>query len=394
MKSIPEELLDEVVRRLAAEFSPDQIIVFGSHAWGMPSKDSDLDLLVIVPQSDSRSTQRSVRAHRCLRGLAVPMDVLVKTLGEMDRFGSVPASLEAEILNRGRIIYGRGAIRNWSGAGSPRRGMTFPRPGCSEGVNRRSLMLPSTGMTPCPKVAERATALRLLNVSRFSQLRIRAMATVSLAKTEHSIDGQRFVWYGIGWEGYQALLGLVGDRPIRLTYDRGNLEIMSPLAIHERCKYLLGRIIDEITMGLDIPVVAAASTTFKRQDVDRGLEPDQCYYFENAGRIQDLGHIRLDVDPPPDLAIEMDITRSCLNRLGIYAALRIPEVWRFDGEDIFVLKLQADGTYATADASGVLPFLPMADVARFLREYDQNNDTRWGRAVRAWVREDLVPRGN
>src|SRR4051794_14861392 len=126
------------------------------------------------------------------------------------------------------------------------------------------------------------------------------MATVSQEKekTQHEVDGQRFVWYGIGWEGYQTLLELVGDRPIRLTYDRGNLEIMSPLSVHERCKYLLGRLIDAITEELDIPVLAAASTTFHRQDVDRGLEPDQCYYFANAGRIHDPGHIRLDVDPP------------------------------------------------------------------------------------------------
>jgi Uma2 family endonuclease len=219
------------------------------------------------------------------------------------------------------------------------------------------------------------------------------MATVTRTKTDHQIDGQRFVWYGIGWEGYQTLLKLVGDRPIRLTYDRGNVEIMSPLSVHERCKYLLGRIIDEITMELDIPVLAAASTTFHREDVDRGLEPDQCYYFfENAGRIQDPGHIRLDVDPPPDLAFEVDITRSSLDRLGIYGALKVPEVWRFDGETMFVLRLQADGTYAMAETSGVLPFLPIVEIARFLREYDQKNDTRWARAVRAWVRADLAPR--
>jgi Uma2 family endonuclease len=119
---------------------------------------------------------------------------------------------------------------------------------------------------------------------------------------------------------------------------------------------------------------------------------DKCYYFVNAGRIHDPGRISLDVDPPPDLAIEIDITRSCLDRIGIYAALRIPEVWRFDRETMSVLRLQANGTYAQADASGVLPFLPMAEIARFLREYDQNNDTRWGRAFRAWVREELAPR--
>jgi Uma2 family endonuclease len=218
------------------------------------------------------------------------------------------------------------------------------------------------------------------------------MATISPPTEKPRSEGQRFVLYGIGWKGYQALLDVVGDRPIRLTYDRGNLELMSPLAIHERYKYLLGRFIDEVTMEFDVPVLALASTTFNREDVDRGLEPDQCYYFASAGQIRDPNLVNLEVDPPPDLAIEIDITRSCLDRMGIYAALRIPEIWRFDGEAISVLKLQNDGTYSGAEASGVIPFLPMAEIARFLREYDGNNDTRWIRAFRAWVRDELVPR--
>ena len=108
MMTIPDSLIAEVVRRLADEFEPDQIILFGSHAWGTPTEDSDLDLLVIVPESDARPTQRSGRAHRCLRGLLAPMDVLVKTREEMERFGRVPASLEAEVRERGKVIYGRG----------------------------------------------------------------------------------------------------------------------------------------------------------------------------------------------------------------------------------------------------------------------------------------------
>jgi predicted nucleotidyltransferase len=108
MTTIPGTLLVEVVQRLAAEFDPEQIILFGSHAWGTPTEDSDLDLLVIVSQSDERPTRRAMLAHRCLRGLLVPMDVLVKTREEMDRFGQVPASFEAEILQRGKVLYGRG----------------------------------------------------------------------------------------------------------------------------------------------------------------------------------------------------------------------------------------------------------------------------------------------
>lgn len=105
MQTIPQGLLDEIVDRLTIEFNPEQIILFGSYAWGTPSEDSDIDLLVIVPASDARPTRRARSAHRCLRGLRAPIDVIVKTRDEMRRFGSVPASLEAEILERGKVIY-------------------------------------------------------------------------------------------------------------------------------------------------------------------------------------------------------------------------------------------------------------------------------------------------
>ena len=108
MRTIPRDLLDAIVDRLAAEFDPDRIILFGSHAWGVPDEDSDVDLLVIVPESDAKPTRRAVRARNSLRGLNLPMDLLVRTRDEVERSGRVPASLEAEILERGRVLYGRG----------------------------------------------------------------------------------------------------------------------------------------------------------------------------------------------------------------------------------------------------------------------------------------------
>jgi hypothetical protein len=78
--------------------------------------------------------------------------------------------------------------------------------------------------------------------------------------------------------------------------------------------------------------------------------------------------------------------------LGIYAALRIPEVWRFDGETLRVLLLRDDGTYAPSETSAAFPFLPMPEIARFLRDYDMNNDSRWGRSFRTWVRDEILPR--
>ena len=106
MKTISQDLLNEVTSRLAAEFQPEQVWLFGSHAWGQPDEGSDLDLLVVVRQSDETPVRRAQRAHRCLRGLGIAKDILGMTRAELERFRNVRSSLEAEILERGRLIYG------------------------------------------------------------------------------------------------------------------------------------------------------------------------------------------------------------------------------------------------------------------------------------------------
>ena len=106
MKTIPIELLQKITRRLVVEFEPEQIILFGSHAWGIPDDDSDVDLLVITADSHDRPAQRSTRAYRSLRGLMVPTHILVKTRAEFDRYRHVRASLENEAMERGKALYG------------------------------------------------------------------------------------------------------------------------------------------------------------------------------------------------------------------------------------------------------------------------------------------------
>jgi uncharacterized protein len=112
METIPANLLQEIVQRLVLEFDPDQIILFGSHAWGKPNADSDVDICVIVSNSAERPTRRATRAYRCLRGIGVPVEVIVKTQAEIDRFSGVRASLEAEILTRGKFLYGQSQTRS------------------------------------------------------------------------------------------------------------------------------------------------------------------------------------------------------------------------------------------------------------------------------------------
>jgi uncharacterized protein len=111
METTGEDVLPEIVRRLVDEFDPQEIILFGSRAWGEPGPDSDYDLFIIVDQSDEERARRATRAYRCLRGITVPIDVIVSTRFEFDRFSGVVASLEAEVSRRGRVLYGRGQAR-------------------------------------------------------------------------------------------------------------------------------------------------------------------------------------------------------------------------------------------------------------------------------------------
>lgn len=106
MKTLDDNLLETVTQRLVAEFQPEQVWLYGSHAWGNPHEDSDVDLLVVVPHSDETPIRRSQRAHRCLRGLRMPKDVLVETRQEVDRVKGLKTSLENSILSRGRRLYG------------------------------------------------------------------------------------------------------------------------------------------------------------------------------------------------------------------------------------------------------------------------------------------------
>jgi len=119
----------------------------------------------------------------------------------------------------------------------------------------------------------------------------------------------------ISWQTYESLVNeLAQQRGIRLTYDRGTLEIMTPSALHEGNKQILGRFVETVTEELNVEIRSLGSLTCRREDLERGLEPDQCYYIENEKMVRSLNQINLNQDPPPDLVIEIDITSSSINR--------------------------------------------------------------------------------
>jgi Uma2 family endonuclease len=204
---------------------------------------------------------------------------------------------------------------------------------------------------------------------------------------------QRFVVHGVNWQTYEKTLEAFGDQPIRITYDRGSLELMSPLPIHEIYKRCLGLLLAVLDSELKIAIKGLASTTFRRRDLDRGLEPDECFYVGKLDRIHDWGNVDLSIDPPPDLALEVDVTRSCLNRLEIYAALGVSEVWRFDGEDWHIHCLNAKEAYEEHRQSKVLPFVDLAEVTPFLeRTAGGASDGELMDSLHQWVKDCVRPR--
>jgi Uma2 family endonuclease len=203
----------------------------------------------------------------------------------------------------------------------------------------------------------------------------------------------RIVLYGIDWNSYQKFLEAVGTRHIRLTYDRGTLEIMTLGGMHEWWRSRISLVLRLVAAVLGIKVQCYGMTTLRRQDVDRGLEPDEGFYIQHAEQIYGPRNIDLSQDPPPDLALEIDITRSSLNRLGIYGALRIPEVWRFDGETIQVFGLLENGEYETRARSIAFPMVTLAELVAFIVETQERADTELIGLASDWVRQQVQPGG-
>jgi Uma2 family endonuclease len=218
------------------------------------------------------------------------------------------------------------------------------------------------------------------------------MATALLTRPLQSDRTERVLLDGIRWSTYEALLEDLGDRHIRLTYDRGSLEIMTVSPAHEFSKSSLARMIETLTLELNIPIRTGGSQTCRSQLKEKGLEPDECYWVEHEPLIRGKSDIDLEQDPPPDIAVEIEISRSVLDRLGIYAALRVPEVWRYDGRTLEILQLRIDQSYATVEISPSFPWLPMARFRQFLAESGGTiGETHWIRSFRAWVRAEVAP---
>lgn len=173
--------------------------------------------------------------------------------------------------------------------------------------------------------------------------------------------GQRVLLRNISWDEFEQILEEMGDRSgTRIAYYKGMLEIMVPLAGHEDGKVIIGNLVEVMLEELDIEFRGLGSTTFKRQDMNAGVEPDECFYIQSEAAIRGKDRIDLNVDPAPDLAIEIDITSSSQIKKNSYEALGVSELWIYDGRKLQINLLRS-GRYIESSQSQVFP-LPITEV--------------------------------
>lgn len=199
---------------------------------------------------------------------------------------------------------------------------------------------------------------------------------------------EKIILHDVSWETYEQLLMNYNERQSpRFAYDDGTLEIMILSAKHEEPSRTLASLIEILAEEFGINVRCLGSTTFRRKKLKKGFAPDSCFYIQHAGRIKGKEEIDLKVDPPPDLTIEIDITSPSLNRFPIYAAIGIPEIWRYDGARVIFYRLSGD-TYAEVEQSAALPHINSQTVTQFITESRMLERLDWLRRVRAWARAE------
>ena len=180
----------------------------------------------------------------------------------------------------------------------------------------------------------------------------------TIAPIRSSLPLQEHIYLpGVSYATYERLVTEIEDRRrLRISYYRGEMEIMSPTQDHERGKKLIGQMIEALTEELSIPRMSCGSTTFKDQLLDCGLEPDECYYVQHEADVRGR-KIKLGEDPPPDLVVEVDVTTSVIDRFPIYATLSFPEIWQYADGEIVIHLLQKNGQYAVREQSVALPMV-------------------------------------
>lgn len=198
-----------------------------------------------------------------------------------------------------------------------------------------------------------------------------------------TVEEQRVVIRNVDWETYERLLADNENSSVpHLNYDCGELEIMSPLPEREKAKRAIESLVDILALELGISIASFGSTTFRREDLQRGFEADSSFYIQNERRVRGKVSLDLTVDPPPDLVIEIDITSPSLDKFPIYAQMGVVEVWRYDGTRLEIRLLDRD-RYAESEESRALPGVAADAVSRLIEETKRLSPIGWLRRVGA-----------
>ena len=190
----------------------------------------------------------------------------------------------------------------------------------------------------------------------------------------------------IGWDEYEQLLDDLAERPnLRVSYNQGRLEIMSPLPEHEEYKEFILRLAHVLSEELGMPLETRGSATYKRKRTATGAETDTSFYVQNAAAIIGKRRIDLNVDPPPDIVVEIDLTHESLSKFPIYAVLGVPEVWHYNGEQAQIYNL-ADEAYIEASASRFFAVITAELLAEFIERSKEQGQSAALAAFRQRVR--------
>lgn len=194
------------------------------------------------------------------------------------------------------------------------------------------------------------------------------------------------VFHDVSWSFYEAVLKELDEQPTRVNYDQGTLEIMTISIQHERYKDMIGAMLAEISLEYRIPVARGGSSTLKLEAKCRGLEPDQCYWIANEAVIRSVNRLDLEIHPPPDLVVEVDMTHAAVDRESIYSALGVPEMWHYDARALLTAWTNEDGNWSRIERSKSFPMIRVSDLNPFLKRISIDSDTQIQLDFRDWLR--------
>ncbi len=193
------------------------------------------------------------------------------------------------------------------------------------------------------------------------------MIQINTPPVTKEITNSPILLHHVSWETYQQLLDIFAEHSnLRMTYDRGTLELMTPLADHERYSWTIGRLLVALSEELGLEIVGLKSTTWRSESYSVGKEADECFYIQNEAKVRNKLKIDLAVDLPPDLAIEIDTTHSSIDKMAIYVKLKVPEVWRYQHGTITINILTETG-YIESETSLAFGLFPVKELSRFMQ---------------------------